>query len=86
MTKGPDKATYLQDYSVTVTPRAGLSYWIHYEIRYPNGTRSDQVSLTPVANADGTITYTIPGARSTALCTSSSVPEPTTSTPAMPFW
>lgn len=63
VTKGPDKATYLQDYSVTVTPRAGLSYWIHYEIRYPNGTRSDQVSLTPVANADGTITYTIPGSK-----------------------
>ena len=32
VTKGPDKATYLQDYSVTVTPRAGLSYAIHYEI------------------------------------------------------
>lgn len=63
VTKGPDKATYLQDYSVTVTPRAGLSYWIHYEIRYPNGMRSDQVSLTPVANADGTITYTIPGSK-----------------------
>lgn len=63
VTKGPDKATYLEDYSVTVTPRAGLSYWIHYEIRYPNGTRSDQVSLTPVANADGTITYTIPGSK-----------------------
>lgn len=63
VTKGPDKATYLQDYSVTVTPRAGLSYWINYEIRYPNGTRSDQVSLTPVANADGTITYTIPGSK-----------------------
>lgn len=63
VTKGPDKATYLQDYSVTVTPRAGLSYWIHYEIRYPNGTRSNQVSLTPVANADGTITYTIPGSK-----------------------
>lgn len=63
VTKGPEKATYLQDYSVTVTPRAGLSYWIHYEIRYPNGTRSDQVSLTPVANADGTITYTIPGSK-----------------------
>lgn len=63
VTKGPDKATYLQDYSVIVTPRAGLSYWIHYEIRYPNGTRSDQVSLTPVANADGTITYTIPGSK-----------------------
>ena len=63
VTKGPDKATYLQDYSVIVTPRAGLSYWINYEIRYPNGTRSDQVSLTPVANADGTITYTIPGSK-----------------------
>ena len=63
VTKGPDKATYLQDYSVIVTPRAGLSYWIHYEIRYPNGTRSDQVSLTPVPNADGTITYTIPGSK-----------------------
>ena len=63
VTKGPDKATYLQDYSVTVTPRAGLSYAIHYEIRYPNGERSDQVSLTPVANADGTITYTIPGSK-----------------------
>lgn len=63
VTKGPEKATYLQDYSVTVTPRAGLSYWINYEIRYPNGTRSDQVSLTPVANADGTITYTIPGSK-----------------------
>lgn len=63
VTKGPDKATYLQDYSVIVTPRAGLSYWIHYEIHYPNGTRSDQVSLTPVANADGTITYTIPGSK-----------------------
>ena len=63
VTKGPDKATYLEDYSVTVTPRAGLSYWIHYEIRYPTGTRSDQVSLTPVANADGTITYTIPGSK-----------------------
>lgn len=63
VTKGPDKATYLQDYSVIVTPRAGLSYWIHYEIRYPNGTRSDQVNLTPVANADGTITYTIPGSK-----------------------
>ena len=48
---------------MTVTPRAGLSYAIHYEIRYPNGTRSDQVSLTPVANADGTITYTIPGSK-----------------------
>lgn len=63
VTKGPDKATYLQDYSVIVTPRAGLSYKIHYEIRYPNGKRSDQVSLTPVANADGTITYTIPGSK-----------------------
>lgn len=63
VTKGAAKATYLQDYSVIVTPRAGLSYWIHYEIRYPNGTRSDQVSLTPVANADGTITYTIPGSK-----------------------
>lgn len=63
VTKGPEKATYLQDYSVIVTPRAGLSYWIHYEIRYPDGTRSDQVSLTPVANADGTITYTIPGSK-----------------------
>ena len=63
VTKGPDKATYLQDYSVIVTPRAGLSYWIHYEIRYPNGTRSNQVSLTPVANADGAITYTIPGSK-----------------------
>ena len=63
VTKGADTATYLQDYSVTVTPRAGLSYAIHYEIRYPNGTRSDQVSLTPVANADGTITYTIPGSK-----------------------
>lgn len=63
VTKGPDKATYLQDYSVIVTPRAGLSYAIHYEIRYPNGKRSDQVSLTPVANADGTITYTIPGSK-----------------------
>lgn len=63
VTKGPDKATYLEDYSVIVTPRAGLSYWIHYEIRYPNGTRSDQVSLTPVPNADGTITYTIPGSK-----------------------
>lgn len=63
VTKGADKATYLQDYSVIVTPRAGLSYAIHYEIRYPNGTRSDQVSLTPVANADGTITYTIPGSK-----------------------
>lgn len=63
VTKGAEKATYLQDYSVIVTPRAGLSYAIHYEIRYPNGTRSDQVSLTPVANADGTITYTIPGSK-----------------------
>lgn len=63
VTKGPEKATYLEDYSVTVTPRAGLSYAIHYEIRYPDGTRSDQVSLTPVANADGTITYTIPGSK-----------------------
>lgn len=63
VTKGAEKATYLEDYSVTVTPRAGLSYAIHYEIRYPNGTRSDQVSLTPVANADGTITYTIPGGK-----------------------
>lgn len=63
VTKGAEKATYLEDYSVTVTPRAGLSYAIHYEIRYPNGTRSDQISLTPVANADGTITYTIPGSK-----------------------
>lgn len=63
VTKGAEKATYLQDYSVTVTPRAGLSYAIHYEICYPDGTRSDQVSLTPVANADGTITYTIPGSK-----------------------
>ena len=63
VTKGPDKATSLQDYSVIVTPRAGLSYKIHYEIRYPDGKRSDQVSLTPVANADGTITYTIPGSK-----------------------
>ena len=63
VTKGAEKATYLQDYSVTVTPRAGLSYAIHYEIRYPSGRRSDQVSLTPVANADGTITYTIPGSK-----------------------
>lgn len=63
VTKGPEKATYLQDYSVIVTPRAGLSYKIHYEIRYPDGKRSDQVSLTPVANADGTITYTIPGSK-----------------------
>ena len=60
VTKGPETVTYLNDYSFVVTPRAGYSYRVIYEV--DNGDPFvHPVIAVPTANDDGTLTYTIPG-------------------------
>lgn len=60
VTKGPETVTYLNDYSFVVTPRAGYSYLVVYEV--DNGDPFvHTVIAVPTANDDGTLTYTIPG-------------------------
>lgn len=60
VTKGPETVTYLNDYSFAVTPRAGYSYRVIYNV--DNGdTFVHTVIAVPTANDDGTLTYTIPG-------------------------
>lgn len=60
VTKGPETVTYLNDYSFVVTPRAGYSYRVIYEV--DNGDHFvHTVIAVPTANDDGTLTYTIPG-------------------------
>lgn len=60
VTKGPDTVTYLNDYSFVVTPRAGYSYRVIYNV--DNGDPFvHTVIAVPTANDDGTLTYTIPG-------------------------
>ena len=60
VTKGPETVTYLNDYSFVVTPRAGYSYRVIYEV--DNGDSFvHTVIAVPTANDDGTLTYTIPG-------------------------
>lgn len=60
VTKGPETVTYLNDYSFTVTPRAGYSYSVIYNV--DNGDPFvHTVIAVPTANDDGTLTYTIPG-------------------------
>jgi len=58
--KGPEKATYLKDYSFTVTPRAGITYDVSYSTPSTAGTTK---ILIPTVNDNGTITYTIPANR-----------------------
>ena len=60
VTKGPETVTYLNDYSFGITPRAGYSYKVVYEV--DNGDKFlHTVIAVPTANDDGTLTYTIPG-------------------------
>lgn len=60
VTKGPETVTYLNDYSFVVTPRAGYSYRVIYDV--DNGDPFvHTVIAVPTANDDGTLTYTIPG-------------------------
>ena len=60
VTKGPETVTYLDDYSFAVTPRAGYSYRVIYNV--DNGDPFvHTVIAVPTANDDGTLTYTIPG-------------------------
>lgn len=60
VTRGPEKATYLKDYSFTVTPRAGITYDVSYSTPSTAGTTK---RLIPTVNDNGTITYTIPANR-----------------------
>lgn len=58
--KGPETVTYLNDYSFGITPRAGYSYHVVYEV--DNGDKFvHTVIAVPTANDDGTLTYTVPG-------------------------
>lgn len=57
VTRGPEKATYLKDYSFTVTPRAGITYDVRYSTPSTAGTTK---ILIPTVNDNGTITYTVP--------------------------
>lgn len=60
VTKGPETVTYLNDYSFGITPRAGYSYHVVYEV--DNGDPFvHTVIAVPTANDDDTLTYTIPG-------------------------
>lgn len=60
VTKGPETVTYLNDYSFGITPRAGYSYHVVYEV--DNGDKFvHTVIAVPTANDDGTLTYTVPG-------------------------
>lgn len=56
-TAGAEKATYLTDYSFTLTPAGGYSYSVTVTIGGNTYTK-----FTSVANGDGSTTYTIPGA------------------------
>lgn len=56
-TAGAEKATYLTDYSFTLTPAGGYNYSVTVTIGGNTYTK-----FTPVANGDGSTTYTIPGA------------------------
>lgn len=60
VTRGPEKATYLQDYSITVTPKAGITYDVSYGVATKKGVA---YRLIPTVNDDGTITYTVPADR-----------------------
>lgn len=60
VTRGPEKATYLKDYSFTVTPRAGITYDVSYSTPSTAGTTK---ILIPTVNDNGTITYTVPANR-----------------------
>ena len=60
VTRGPEKATYLKDYSFTVTPRAGITYDVSYSTPSTAGTTK---KLIPTVNDNGTITYTVPANR-----------------------
>lgn len=60
VTRGPEKATYLKDYSFTVTPRASITYDVSYSTPSTAGTTK---ILIPTVNDNGTITYTIPANR-----------------------
>lgn len=60
VTRGPEKATYLKDYSFTVTPRAGITYDVSYSTPSTAGTTK---ILIPTINDNGTITYTVPANR-----------------------
>ena len=60
VTRGPEKATYLKDYSFTVTPRAGIAYDVSYSTPSTAGTTK---ILIPTVNDNGTITYTVPANR-----------------------
>lgn len=60
VTRGPEKATYLKDYSFTVTPRAGITYDVSYSTPSTVGTTK---ILIPTVNDNGTITYTVPANR-----------------------
>ena len=60
VTRGPEKATYLKDYSFTVTPRAGITYDVSYSTLSTAGTTK---ILIPTVNDNGTITYTVPANR-----------------------
>lgn len=60
VTKGPETVTYLNDYSFGITPRAGYSYHVVYEV--DNGDKFvHTVIAVPTVNDDGTLTYTVPG-------------------------
>lgn len=56
-TAGAEKATYLTDYSFTLTPTSGYNYNVTVTI----GGKA-YTNYTPVVNDNGTTTYTIPGA------------------------
>lgn len=60
VTKGPETVTYLNDYSFTVTPRAGYSYRVIYNVDSGDPFVHTVIAV-PTANDDGTLTYTIPG-------------------------
>jgi hypothetical protein len=60
VTRGPEKATYLKDYSFTVTPRVGITYDVSYSTPSTAGTTK---ILIPTVNDNGTITYTVPANR-----------------------
>lgn len=60
VTRGPEKATYLKDYSFTVTPRAGITYDVSYSTPSTAGITK---ILIPTVNDNGTITYTVPANR-----------------------
>lgn len=61
VTKGPDKATYLEDYSLVITPGTRVIYSVAYLLTYANGRQSNDVIVLPTVNDDGTLTYTIQG-------------------------